>query len=121
MDLFDKLSSDGLVGDVRIGLCGDAKRGVLQDRDVRTEIANELSRELALFSYSGGKLSCIVLNVLGRGQEVQMDRHVEYMRTFMWALISTRSFWRCWTIEPSTVRPRLACWSAMARVLSRMP
>jgi hypothetical protein len=42
------------------------------------------------------------------------------LRTLICALISVRSFSRCCTMELSIVRPRFACWSAIARVLSRM-
>lgn len=45
---------------------------------------------------------------------------VSFWTFLMCALISVRSFWRCWTIDDSIVRAREACESAMTRVLSRI-
>lgn len=68
--LLHKLTCNGLVRHVRVGPGSHVERRVLQYRDVRAEVPNELSGELALFGNSGGELSRIILDVLSRGSRL---------------------------------------------------
>ena len=64
VDLLHELSCDGLVSDVRVGPGSHVEGCVLQDGDVRAQVADQFCRELALLCDSGGELPRVILNVL---------------------------------------------------------
>lgn len=65
VDLFNELTGDSLIGNVGVRLGGDAHRCVLEDRNVGTEVTDELCRQLAFFGDARSQFSSVVLDVLG--------------------------------------------------------
>ena len=73
--LFDQLTVDLLVCNVRIGLRGHTHRRVLQDGDIRAEVTDETSRKLALLGHSRSELPGVILDV----PDVRLDLNPELL------------------------------------------
>ena len=122
MDLLLELAGDGGVGEP--GGCGGQRESV-EAEAMATDQGSSLGRTArGVFLSMVIERASSVRSFVDDSRSLATDAAslpVSCWMLRMWALISKRSFWRCWTMEPSTVFARLAWWSATWRVFSRTP
>ena len=62
--LFHELTRDGLVRNIRVGPGSNIEWRILEDRNVRPKVTDELGGKFTLFGDSGGEFARVILNVL---------------------------------------------------------